>query len=598
MNINTITDALLSEAPDMPDWAEDVLEAVTEAVAGIADMELSHTPGVGTVLEFPYNKAWGAAVSDMRYPRFVWSDTRGAYYIQHTTNQRVPLHDLDSLAAVIEKTIPGVRVSVEVRPGTVASVAEQEAARKARAEARQERYSGYAEGAAQKAEAADKRGRNISRRFEFGQPVLVGHHSERGARRDRERIDQLSEKSHVESKKSEHWTARAAGSEAHSERREAPDVVQRRIVEKERELREIRRSMVGSPGHNRTTGEPMIVKPSEAGLRRLQAEEERLVEEIAYWRSTLEDQGLRSRTADDFRVGSIIGGYAVLRVGDKGITLATLTEGGGGVQIPGTENIQYSDMKPTTDAPPDPAPEPEQKGKHPRAALIDSIYRKFEPNGWKIRIGWKHAIVEELESERANGKRYKGTMLTVLEDAPDAVLDRLAEQYKIPLTGEKTVKHPHAKLIKAIYSGARPEYRKRYGEKHSVTYGGEGHVLEDMPEDRLRYLALSMGGVDPDDYDLPFPSRDARIRAFLRSQRFQHPGKNNVRMLHGADAAEGNAYHWGEIYKLPPEQTMPLERLSDADLLRVVLAFRDANTATYRMTPADRLQEAIRLAGV
>ena len=263
MNANTIAADLLSAATGLPDMQAEVLDVVADVVGGMADMRLSHTPGVGTVLEFPRNKAWSEVITAMRHPRFIWSGSRGAHYVQHTADQRVPRNNLDEIAATIAREIPGVRVSVVVRSGRVASVAEREAERKERAEARQERFKGYSASAEGRSGAARGAARSIMGRWYLGQPILVGHHSERRARRDRERVDELMQKSVGEYRKSEHWQSRAAGSKAHAERREAPGVIMRRIVGKEKELRDVRRKMQGSPGHN-AAGRPAILKPSES----------------------------------------------------------------------------------------------------------------------------------------------------------------------------------------------------------------------------------------------------------------------------------------------------------------------------------------------
>ena len=54
--------------------------------------------------------------------------------------------------------------------------------------AKADRFRGYADSAAASADAQRRRADNLSRRFEGGQPILVGHHSEKGARRDQAKM--------------------------------------------------------------------------------------------------------------------------------------------------------------------------------------------------------------------------------------------------------------------------------------------------------------------------------------------------------------------------------------------------------------------------
>jgi hypothetical protein len=58
-----------------------------------------------------------------------------------------------------------------------------------RAEERAERFADYKESRIDDAQRADKTVRGITEHIPFGQPILIGHHSERHARKDAERIE-------------------------------------------------------------------------------------------------------------------------------------------------------------------------------------------------------------------------------------------------------------------------------------------------------------------------------------------------------------------------------------------------------------------------
>lgn len=85
--------------------------------------------------------------------------------------------------------------------------------RRERLEARAERRRSWAESRERKAETAADRAASIAQRFEGGQPILVGHHSERRARRDQERMHGAMSASVESTQMAQHHRAKAAGIE-------------------------------------------------------------------------------------------------------------------------------------------------------------------------------------------------------------------------------------------------------------------------------------------------------------------------------------------------------------------------------------------------
>ena len=98
-----------------------------------------------------------------------------------------------------------------------------------RAEDRAERFGGYHERRAAEAERAREAVSAIADNIPFGQPILVGHHSERHARRDAEKIQRGMRKAVDLWKTSEYWKGRAAAAIRHAKYKERPDVRARRI---------------------------------------------------------------------------------------------------------------------------------------------------------------------------------------------------------------------------------------------------------------------------------------------------------------------------------------------------------------------------------
>lgn len=106
-----------------------------------------------------------------------------------------------------------------------------------RAEDRAERFEGYSQNRAEDAERAAAAVKSLADDIPLGQPILVGHHSEKRARKDAERIEAGMRRAVNAWKTSEYWTRRAAAALAHAQYKERPDVRARRIARIEADLR-------------------------------------------------------------------------------------------------------------------------------------------------------------------------------------------------------------------------------------------------------------------------------------------------------------------------------------------------------------------------
>lgn len=98
-----------------------------------------------------------------------------------------------------------------------------------RSEERAERFEKYSENRAKDAEQARKQVAAIAEHIPFGQPILVGHHSEKHARRDAQRIDDGMRKSIKMWDTSQYWKERAETAISHAKYKELPAVRARRI---------------------------------------------------------------------------------------------------------------------------------------------------------------------------------------------------------------------------------------------------------------------------------------------------------------------------------------------------------------------------------
>lgn len=109
-----------------------------------------------------------------------------------------------------------------------------------RAERRAERFADYSAARMDDAESARAGVAAISENIPFGQPILVGHHSERRARKDAERIENGMRRAVRMWETSKYWTQRAQGAIGHAKYKLEPAVRARRIkgIESDKRKRE------------------------------------------------------------------------------------------------------------------------------------------------------------------------------------------------------------------------------------------------------------------------------------------------------------------------------------------------------------------------
>jgi len=106
-----------------------------------------------------------------------------------------------------------------------------------RAEERSERFSEYSEHRADDAHRAREAVSAIADNIPLGQPILVGHHSERHARKDAEKIENGMRRAVKMWETSNYWKSRAAGAIHHAKYKELPAVRARRIKKIEADRR-------------------------------------------------------------------------------------------------------------------------------------------------------------------------------------------------------------------------------------------------------------------------------------------------------------------------------------------------------------------------
>lgn len=205
-----------------------------------ADITIRHTHLDGTLIE-------GSAKGDG-----VWEVVKGYGFrsfrslgmlgLPQSRDRVAKRWKIDGARKALEAAGFTVAVEIDDTPRDRGTVLADQAER---LEERGERLAARADKHAAVSDAARERADHISERFWMGQPILIGHHSERKARRDQDRMHDLTRKAISEGEYAHRLSQRAnaAGSAlAHSA---TPGVTARRIETAEAELRDIARKLEG-----------------------------------------------------------------------------------------------------------------------------------------------------------------------------------------------------------------------------------------------------------------------------------------------------------------------------------------------------------------
>ncbi|MFK0296885.1 DUF3560 domain-containing protein [Streptomyces sp. NPDC090442] len=296
----------------------DVVEA--EEGAETADIVIRHTHEDGTTVE---GSSKGDGVWEALRP-LGWTYRRTpGIFIRGSRYKVADRWKINRAADAVRALGLSCAVVIEERM----SFAEREAARVDAAEQRVERFADRAGRAAAASQSARDASDRIGERFWMGQPILVGHHSERRARRDQERMHNAMRKSIAEGERAGYWASRAAAADAYERYRKNPGRTLRRIEKLEAERRGVLRERDGVDDKGRKADvwrrEPSEVRREE--LTRRLAEYD---EELTYWAETIKEaerRGFKVWGRADFVKGDFVwwreSWYEVTRVNAKTVTV-------------------------------------------------------------------------------------------------------------------------------------------------------------------------------------------------------------------------------------------------------------------------------------
>jgi Domain of unknown function (DUF3560) len=199
---------------------------------------ISHTHEDGTLV-LGTDKGDGTAAI-LKAARFRWFPSIKLWGIPQSRDHLAKRWQIDGAAEALRGA--GFDVTVEI-DDTPRDVNEVKADRAERLEDRREGLTAAAERRMSSAIAHEAAATEIARRRPFGQPILVGHHSERGARADQRRIQRHMDKfceEYGEAKQLARAASVVGDADAY---REHPPVIIRRIAKTEADLRKCRKWM-------------------------------------------------------------------------------------------------------------------------------------------------------------------------------------------------------------------------------------------------------------------------------------------------------------------------------------------------------------------
>jgi ParB/RepB/Spo0J family partition protein len=279
----------------------------------MADLEITHTRAEGTLLHG--SKKGDGVFEIVRDHGFWFSRNVTGLYIRRSQDKEAQMWRINGAADALRAA--GHEVTITINEEERRSFAEIEADREERAEDRADRFSDRAGRAVASADARRATADQISKRFEFGQPILVGHHSEGRARRDAARIDTNMRKSFEERDRAGYWVNRAGAAENYAKHRKDPYRTLRRLERLRAELRQEERHHAEAveKGHASVERHARLIRDYK--------------EEITYWEQIVqkaEEEGVKIWRPEDFAPRDYVlysgSWYQVARVNPKTLSIA------------------------------------------------------------------------------------------------------------------------------------------------------------------------------------------------------------------------------------------------------------------------------------
>ncbi|GHH54962.1 DUF3560 domain-containing protein [Streptomyces candidus] len=276
-------------------------------------LTITHTRADGTILTG--SRKGDGVFEIVRHHGFWFSRNVDGLYIRRSQDKEADMWRINRAAEALRAA--GHEVTIEIDEDRRRSFAEAEAAREERADERADRFSDRAGRAVASADGRRAAADQLSQRFEGGQPILVGHHSEGRARRDAARIDNNMRKSFEDRDRAGYWSDRTRAAENYAAYRNDPHRTLRR-------LEKLRADLRGQERHHAEA-----VEKGYSSVDRHARNIQDYTEEIAYWEAIVEKakaEGVKVWGPGDFAPGDFVrylgDWYEVVRVNPKSLSVA------------------------------------------------------------------------------------------------------------------------------------------------------------------------------------------------------------------------------------------------------------------------------------
>ena len=285
-----------------------------ETAPAVSDITITHTPAGGTLATGdtrPY-----AAI--LKANRWKWGRSIAAWYVPNSRD-RIPNHwAINATADAL--TAAGATVAIDLDE-SLTDPTEREANRAERLDDRRDALTAKAERHATQSTEHYQRSHDLAQLIPFGQPILVGHHSEAGHRRDLARIHRHMDKSCEHQAIANESARRATASERSERHRMSAPATMRRLKTISAEIRKLERN---------TTGYEPTTDTERLWLHHATLRLDSLRADHAYWQQHLDQlkaDGYHEYTAADFKPGDLVktrfGWRRVVRVNKQSLSVET-----------------------------------------------------------------------------------------------------------------------------------------------------------------------------------------------------------------------------------------------------------------------------------
>ncbi|CUU60878.1 protein of unknown function (DUF3560) [Parafrankia irregularis] len=247
----------------------------------------------------------------------------GSWYRRHSRGRAADTFRIDELADALRSVGYPVTISIDDSPLT--DIAALETARIERAEDRAAHHTDAAGRATRRADARRDAADALRGAIPLGQPVLPGHHSAPGHRRDLARADRHDDAAAQATSSAGYHTDKAAAATRHAHSRHDVPAALRRLTTLEAEQRADTRALRAA--ENRAAGGGPAPHPG--WKARLEANMTQRAAEIDYWTRYVAEQeaaGVKIWRPADFQAGDEVkaafgGWHRVLRVNTRSLTI-------------------------------------------------------------------------------------------------------------------------------------------------------------------------------------------------------------------------------------------------------------------------------------